>query len=491
MADEQGKATRSSPVILTDEEMRQSRLYDRDSYAPLLFEMQLRSGWAHERELIPLPAYNVLQSFSVVESSASDRNGSWTATLELFERDETAAGVLEELIFLPGKVRGQEQTLEIRWAWDNRPNPLKEAPIYIARILKVEPTFTVEGLGVSLTLASSTWMHKSLFGMPADLKFPSGTNIGTAFKMIAEKVGWTEIVVESTDSATDSGLAPTRETYDATRFINKLLAPKAFNEHEEPFRFFFDRYGRAHFHSEQFGYQGHDLKKVRVEYRFAKDSMGEVISFEPEDNGFFTAYRGGGDAFFASLDSKGGDPVTYKVTPEEGVDGHTAGRAVEGTVAVPDLRPDGLVEITPERGAASYVRLSARTDKMALVYAKRFYAWAVTQRIKAKLSVKGTHKLGLLDHINVWYYTHGGVPHYLSGTYMVTGVTHNIGSEGWTTDMDLQRTGLPQGVVEDMRDQNFEEFGVDRLEELPSIAPDTWAGSPSLDEGDGSGMVMG
>jgi hypothetical protein len=59
----------------------------------------------------------------------------------------------------------------------------------------------------------------------------------------------------------------------------------------------------------------------------------------------------------------------------------------------------------------------------------------------AELVTNGFVGVHPMDQLDVRYYTRSGGLHYLSGTFMVHGVKHEISDGKWTTSYDLRRTG--------------------------------------------------
>jgi len=164
----------------------QGKSADRDSYAPLIVQIKMDSPTAASAGAAPapvspnyvssgsvppaqtsalpkadnvtfdaqvFPAWQYFQSLNITMKSSA----AWTGTLDLFDRGDVVPGqtgtFLERLIVIAGGPSSHRFSL--RWNWDQGPTSLRTAPEFVARVTKVEPEFTAEGVGLKLSLVSA------------------------------------------------------------------------------------------------------------------------------------------------------------------------------------------------------------------------------------------------------------------------------------------------------------------------------------------------
>jgi len=461
----------------------QRLLADRDSYAPLLIEVALIDK---DGKQTLIPTYSFLQSLSIEQVG----RGAWTGTLDLFDKGDIMPGqvgtLLETLVVTPGGPNGQ--TFRFRWNWDNRELPLNDAPTYYGMPTTVEPEFTAEGVALKIDLAARQWGSRALRAFPFKDQRWKDKTASEIFTEIAAQMKWVNPVIEVSKGKLEAVSVPEKQTTFA--FIQQTLVGRAVNEDGERFMSFIDKAGVAHFHTRNYGkVQGEDRappkdgavdpalraerlpqKKIKIvvaaEYMFARGVMGEVISFTPTDFSYFTAFAGGVDAVGESVNSKDGEPVAHKARADEGIDGVAVGVVCDTEKYTPDVRDD-----TGGAEEMAYLPIGGRDTTESAQRMRAAYDWLRLQKYEAALEVKGTHRVDMLDYINVFYKTGDGEDHYLTGCYQVLKVVHGLGSSGWTTTFNLVRQGLPVKPPESLTQAAATEFSI---RDLWTILHDTF-----------------
>jgi len=415
-----------------------------DSYAPVVVEIALFSnnaqpvaednssfggntagaGTANQREAVYIPYQDYLQSFEVEVKAG----GAWTGTMVLFDRQ---GSFLEDIILAAGVAR----SLVFRWDWDSA-SGLTEAPSWVAGITKYSPAFTAEGVTLTLELTSNSALSSTINRDTPD-KVTWGYRAG--FKMsqmvlaLANKFGWpTEKNGKSTIEFNDPVLERSVSNSNAmspVRFVREKLLPNATEEpNSEHYVFYFDSEGTVHYHTPRF--LNDEATGTYQLFRFARDAMGDVISFEPEDDTLAAAINGAGNCTFEGIDSLEGTRLSQGVSQTEGVEG--TNRIISADSAyVTDLGDGQLrrIQITERTREEFRRRLAAHYDKLA---------WST---IRATLRVLGTHSVDMMEPLRVEYLKQNGQQHYLSGLYHVYGIKHTFDSGGWVTEYELLRRG--------------------------------------------------
>ena len=368
-------------------------------------------------DVVTIPAHEFLQSI-VVEASSE---GSWTATVELFDAQ---GEYLENLIL---STRGTRRFL-FRWGWDNG-NGLDGNPQFLGGINTYVPKFTPEGVGISLQMTFDKALDAVLDRRIRS--YPEGTKPSKIATDIARERGWL---------GSDFATAPTIETDDkpitfplswsgqSDLFIlNELVGPRinTVTSKGKAYSWYFDTSGALHFHSAAFVNQ-----KPAKSYRYARDASGDVISFEPEEANISAAMLGGGEAIWKGSNSNAGTRQEDKTTGDKAPKGATIVSQDDATHR-PDLGVGTKASIlVPSRDKASFeAAVQAQFDRMR------------NTLVKANMTVVGTHEVRVGEYVEVVCTTKSGLSHYLAGKYRVNKLKQNLNSGGWTTDFELQRPG--------------------------------------------------
>ncbi len=375
-----------------------------DSHAPLIIEIlfETRGG-----QLLEIPAHAFLQSFEVQFSNRSTASG----TLSLFDFQ---GDYLESLFIIEGRAR----RVFLRWGWDDG-RGITQHPQFVMSVVKYTPTFTAEGVELQLDLSDVSAVQQD-----SDKKgrsWPAGKTATEIFRDIADARDWKKLVVEESD-----GFLPAINQGGESdmNFIRKILLRKAINVGKRSFKFFTDRDGTVHFHSDTF------VNRVAIVYNFARSAMGDVISFAPTDESLFGMLKGSGNAVYVAVDSAEGVKTEMGTTDTGGIPS-----------AKKTLHPDSS-HITDHPGdRKARIAVTAVAPDELLRKAAHRVDGLRAEAYLADLSVKGTHAPQAQEYVTVNYYKHDGQIHYLSGTFLVKEVTHTVDSSGWQTAMVLHRTG--------------------------------------------------
>lgn len=207
--------------------------------------------------------------------------------------------------------------------------------------------------------------------------------------------------------------------------ILKDLAEKTVNADGHPYRGFIDERGAVHFRSAV-----STEPEARKAYTFARDAMGEVEQFTPDEQSVVAALLGGGKADYVSIDSKNGKIIDRQTTVENAPSGGQRVVVNDATHA-------------SDLGAGSAARnvVISRDAEAGDAEYKARHNWLYNQQMKATLDVHGTHAVSVFDYVRVDYFRRNGERHFLSGLYQVMSITHDVSTGGWNTTFDLFRPG--------------------------------------------------
>jgi len=401
----------------------------RDSRQSLVFDLAFLGVDAQGRDVeVALRADQFLQSINIQLKEAA-----WTGTVVLFDRQGDA---LDALLF----AAGDRRRVRVSWGWEKAGVDIGQYPKFLGVITKPLPQFTPQG--VTLTLELSGVKAAQQYRDRKIRSFAAGTFISSndpgdpgVFQQIAAARGWNydeNTVEDSSDKLTES--ATTNGESDVEFLLR--LATQTKGKNGKHFLFLVeDRDGRTHFRTfdhrvDQRGVRASDRRAVRARYVFARGVDGDVINFAPSDESFFKTLFGGGNTEFVGFNSLDGTALKITTSQTEGVPGiplTTLGDAV----AVPSFEGTALYRINIQaRDAAEFQRrVVALHDRM------REFTY------KAELEVRGTHAIRQYDYIRVEYLRENGDLHYLSGTFRVMEVEHDVSTGGWTTRCLIVREG--------------------------------------------------
>lgn len=371
-------------------------------------ELSLISGGV----LVQIPAREHFSNLQLTEVSA----GAWRGTLVLTDPSDT----LEPLLV----AAGADRNIRVRFNWEDQ--QLAEAPTVDAYVIQYTPEFTPQSTTFTAELTGRSAVEASLNKRVR--AFTAGTSIAAIVQELADDRGWKEPLIEPTVATTNEPFSTSGES--DLEFVRKQLAPLARNaEGEGGYQVYVDVRDRFHFHTPRYQRSSEPVRS----YVFTRDSAGEVISFRPTDNSVIASLLGAGNSIFRSFDSRGGSPI--QVTADNNtLEGQTS-RLYPDSTAVPNLGTTiNYVDLPARDRAELEAQAQARIDDLRRAY------------FSAEMEVVGTHAVRVFDFIEVTWVTRRDRPHFLSGTFQVTDVTHDVGSNSWTTRFALSRAGVRAGV---------------------------------------------
>ncbi len=389
-----------------------------DSYAPMVAEIIFVSGG----QPFSIKCHEFLEGIEMNQSA----EGAWTARISLWDQ---TGGDLEDLIV----AAGQDNEILFRFGWDG-PRGLSALPQFRGRISAYDPLYSAQGLQVTANIMPSTFA-KTIIDRES-LSWPKGVKASDVFRDLAEKRGWVT-TIKSGPGRGQSAIQETQSVLDETsmagetdtNFIHTFVLPYSSDDKGRAgFRFFIDKDQVYHFHNE------HHIgtNEVVAHYQFARDAMGEVIEFEPSDMSFFTAILGGGNNLYDGVDSVGGTRTEV---------------ATDAYAGVPDqpstVWRDGGYKTDLGSGLHGRISMTERSQELLKVRAANQYLMLSQFSYMARLKVKGTHDIDVLNVIIVDYLKRDGSRHYLSGTFLVKKITQSFGGGAWTTELELLRSGIP------------------------------------------------
>lgn len=456
----------------------------RDSYAPLIMELTLvlsptplkpeqaaayldssKENRSEGVRIARIPAHHYLQSLEIDFKI----DAAWSGGLELFDKNDALA----DEFLLAGT--GAQRYIVLRWGWDNPGAPVESvrdaqqsakdaikmiSPSYVANISKGKQSVAYEGTTYSFDLTGLGVVDESMNAL-VTRRFAAGKTATEIFQLICKELGWKMCCEASEGKMGDFVIAGRDGPIQGLQ----LLASRAHNKQNDAFTFFLDEKGIAHFHSCSYGNcvsndgngqptgGSQTTAKVARMYTFAVDAMGEVISFDVEDDLVFNYLAGAGPARFGGVDSKTGEPIESASTKDKGLDKVQPGKATPDSRFIFDIMVRSTIR--DRMAEAAYVPIRSRTAEEFRQIATAIHNKLRNVAFNATLIVKGTHGIRTGNHVQVNRYTANGNLHYYSGTYTVVGVKHQIDTGGWQTTLELTRTGLPQVMTVGMIQQDF------------------------------------
>jgi hypothetical protein len=385
------------------------------SDAPLHVAISLISGG----QVFVFPGHQYFRSLSV-ELSAG---GSWTGTIELYD---SQGDYLENIIIAAGLDR------RIRFTFGRGDEHSDENLTFEGNITTYRPTF--EANGVSLTMEAVAVGVVSALVNRKPKAFPEGRTLSSMVEELAALNGWatTDALGRKTIEATSAVM---KEPYTSTgesdvKFIREQLCAQATNSSNQGhYLFFFDEANTVHFHTPDF------LPAIQHEFVYARKSSGDVISFSPSDVSLFGMLMGGGNSIFTGMSSLAGAPAQVTSTSTGGVEN-------EGFPVVPDASN----RLDYGDAVHSYVNLSTRDTEELKRLAQTRYDKFREYGFKADMEVFGTHRVRLLDFVNVRFLKANPAPgtnpeHYLSGRFRIYKIKHEVSGE-WKTTYEMLRGGV-------------------------------------------------
>ena len=392
-----------------------------DSYKPLFHEIIFVVGQGRNARFVDIPSHEFLQSINVNLITT----GAWTGQIVLFDQD---GDFIENLVLLAGR----DRRILFRWGWDDG-RGLESYPLYQGAITFYTPAFTPEGVTLTLDLISSSVIEQVLDRKTRS--FGEGRRCSDIVREIADQNNWVHVdkrtkrdTIETTEGPLEKSLAQKDES--DLKFIRDKVEKEAVNLDKKAVRFFFDRDNVLHFHSDLFLIKQDNDHHFAATYKFARDAMGEVLSFQPKDTAIFKALLGGANADYIAIDSIGGTKLLIKSTQTKGLPNSRNEVGQDASFQTPLFG-------TKQAKINLIARDARELDRLAASQHSRLRSFAY----EADLQVLGTHAVQALDHIKVDYIKRDGRSHYLSGAFHVHGVTHSVDSSGWVTDMSMMRSG--------------------------------------------------
>jgi len=433
---------------------------ERDVFAPLFFAiaLSLPGSKLYGNGDIPISAFEMLQGITVSRRV----NKVWSGTMELFDR---TGGTFGDALFVP-----QQTKVTICWNWAEQPGtevsgmtPLPYRT-YVGTAIKINQVFARAGTTYTLEFINGT------VGESAAYDFVNGprawippVKLSDVVKKIADFFGW-----EHTRTVTDTNggskildtIAATEGVYDreliipahmsATQFIVQTIVPMAHDPAGNHFAFYFDQDNIVHFHPHSYmeDLSGRQfIAPYSRTYLVYNDPAGEVISFEPEDVSLFAAIRGTG-VIYRGINSDSGIPTErvsklgagVKVSAPAG-----SGAAPTKLMGMGSLTGDDAMVMDPFSGkfVPSFQHLTTRKDIDVERMAVARQSEMATRALRARLVVKGTHAVNVMDYVKVNYLNQNGNPHYLTGFYQVIGIEDSVTRDSWTMSLELMRKGIP------------------------------------------------
>lgn len=374
------------------------------SLDPFFVEMTLYSGGV----AIPLRADEFLQSLEIEEGT----RGAWTGTVVLWDAE---GDYLENLVIAAGLDRALKLRLGRGAA---APTEVLE---YTGEVVTYQTQPDPNGVTLTLELVTSGVLRALVDKRPRS--FDAGMLVSDMVQQIATDRQW-DTVIEPTSEPVTQPFSSTGES--DMQFINEQLRPQARNAAGEGgYLFFFDSENVMHFRTPDY------LNPEVHNFTYARDLAGDVIGFAPSDVSLFGKLMGGGNASFGSAGSLLGGSTQVSASVVSGVSG--AGSSVQS---------DGSAKVDYGEGVHAYVDFAARDAEELARLAQSRYDALRRYEYKATLTVQGTHRVRMSDHVDVEWVKRDGRLHYLSGRFQVFKRKHTVGEGAWETEYEVLRFGL-------------------------------------------------
>jgi hypothetical protein len=388
-----------------------------------------------------IPAYQYLQAINVLIPlrDAQGRGGAISGTITLYDHysDLITGNVLAAFVNLP---------MTISWCWTDDPNP---PPVFSVTVTHIAPSFSRTGTRGLFTFIQGIAAQSTLDKTAGPRAFAAGFTISQIFTQIAQSFQWQYLVEPS--NVADTNTVPLIVPGQATMFdfISQTLLPLARNANNEPFNFYFDIDGVAHFHSDRYlaletpPPQGTN-PQLSWKYLYGDDYTGDCISFLPLDNILNAGQTGGTDSTLVGIDSQSGAATEY-ASQNEGGPNLNDGSPVDtaGVGWSPDESTVPNTRYNNQRYDQSYLISTLRVNSQALANISRLHMRSRYSQY-AEATVMGTHFVRVNDFVSVRSIDYNGIDSYLSGVFEVQCVEHMIDTTGWHTKFTLRRLGQPE-----------------------------------------------
>lgn len=376
-----------------------------DSRTSLVGSATLQGGGT----TIDLPFHQYLEEVSVELNTG----GSWTASLTLFDTEFDAL----ELAILAAEA---DRNIQFSFGWDDVNNSVQRT--FNGWVIRSQPEFQPHGTSLTLEI-----MARAPGKGAVDRKirsFPEGMRASEIVEAIAVLNGWASII-EPTDAALETPFNSKGES-DFNFIRDQLLKQARSLNGGSDYHLFFDEEDTLHFHTSRF------LSGQTHAYRLARDMSGEVLSFAPTESAIFGVLEGGGNAKFTSPVSAQGGTAEVSSSASAGVGGEGAPTTFDAA-AKPSLGD----------GTHSYVNLYSRYPAEVERIARSRHEHYRRITYNAEMSVRGTHRVRVMDYVRVEVVKTNGEQHYLSGNFQVFSVKHAFSAGAdWTTGFTLTREGI-------------------------------------------------
>lgn len=358
---------------------------------------------------VDLPFQTFVEELSVELTTG----GSWSASVTVYDQSFDTL----ELAILAAEV---ERNVEFRFGWNDADSAFQRS--FEGWIVRYQPEFAPDGAHLTLEIIARSAGKCALDRRVRS--FPEGRLVSDMVADLAALNGW-QALIETTSAGLETPFNSKGES--DFNFIRDQLQKQARSVNGgSDYLLYFDAEDKLHFHTPRF------VKGSSHLFRLARDMSGDVISFSPTDSSMFGVLNGGGNAKYTSPVSAPGGTAEHKTTASGGVNGEGAPTAVDAA-AKPNL---GL-------GTHSYVNLYSRDPAEIERLARARHEFFRKFAFQAELTVRGTHRVQVLDYARMEILKTDGEQHYLSGNFQVFKVKHAFSnSSDWTTSYELLREGV-------------------------------------------------
>jgi hypothetical protein len=374
----------------------------------------LLAGRADNGKLVSfaIPAYEHLQSLTIEQADGVG----WSGTLTLFAPHGSD---LERLL-----ASGAARNVILQWNWEHL--GMTSAPKYYGTIIKPRLKLAPEGITFNLEMISTTIAVSEQ--AKKERSFAAGTKIIDIIREIVDDNDWAFAKDGWEDNAQVLKEPRNNNTLSDVNFMAQL-AKEITNAAGEPFLLFLDENGNYHCHTAN--YRPKDVTGICASYVIGRAWDGEVVSFEPSDDSFLAAVLSVGNTLFTATDRVNGTELQEVVTRTEGIQGVRR-----------NIPSDARMLAPMSDGRHSRIFIWENEPEEFRRRVRERVCGLSNFPIQADMEVLGTHLVRKCKWVRVTYLLPDGSPHWSGGDYFVSGLSHTVGTNGWSTQLHLAKNGM-------------------------------------------------
>lgn len=359
-----------------------------------------------------------------VDGVRTPRPSCWELELQFVDPSDAIADQLSYVL-------GEGVPLQVRIGYQEQDpsTDLVIPAVVVAREFMVKSS---EGLVINVRAVAAS-VDELLRRGRKQIAVYKNTTVPRFFADMAAEYGWSTSRAVVQPGGVFTRDIPYDQTVDVLRFIRDRVIPAidvsgADHGTGEPYQLFFESDGTVHLH--QPAWSQNPNRNLATDRKIVlRDPAGTVLDCRVETN-FFRVMQMG---LARTLERAWSDAnALTTLTPSS-----ASSRGMSGS---------GTSDITVPDGASGIqMAIRALTDAERKAKTQYYFEHLKRQAVKIFLRIRGRSDLALFDQIEFVYSRPDGTSHYLSGLYTIRAVSHDIGDEGWVTDLEADRLSLGEG----------------------------------------------